>query len=277
LRAIRRFININGRLQPAEDAAVPADDRSFRYGYGLFETMLVLNGVIRHEALHWERLSGGLALLQFELPARFLDNLRHETRRTIDRHATSDALRIRLQVTPGAGGYYDAATWKPFFLIECWPLPEFSTDLNENGLVLGIAEARKEPGPYSACKSTSALCYAMAARQAKASGWNDALLCNAAGNIVESTIANVFVQSGGRVLTPPLSDGCIDGIMRRVLLKRLHASGTPAFEESISTNFLHSVEGVILTNSLRGIRWVKAVDGLQFNPGFALKSLSLLF
>lgn len=271
-----RFSNINGKLAPAESATVPAEDRSFRYGYGLFETMLVLNGTIRFEELHWARLSRGLAALRFQLPVRFMEMLKRETIRTISRNGEAAAMRLRLQVSAGSGGYFDAADWKPFFVIECWPMPDFSTDLNENGLVLGIAEARKEPGPYSAFKTTSALCYAMAAREAKAAGWNDALLCNAAGNIVESTISNIFLKMDGRVFTPPLSEGCVDGIFRRVLLERFTLSGIAVLEESISPKMWRCVEGIFLTNSLRGIRWVKAVDGLELNPNFALETLSLL-
>ncbi len=270
------YININGKILQPENAAVPADDRSFRYGYGLFETMLVLDGGIRHEELHWERLSSGLRTLRIPAPPRFLETLQLETGRTIAKLGASGALRVRLQVTAGSGGYFEPGDPKPFFIIECRPLPGFSPALNENGLVLGIAEARKEPGPYSACKTSSALCYAMAAREAEASGWDDALLCNSAGNIVESSISNVFMQYRGRILTPPLADGCVDGVMRRVLLQRFAGAGIPVAETSVSTEMLQGVEGLFLTNSLRGIRWVKAVEGLRLTLDFALKALPLL-
>jgi branched-chain amino acid aminotransferase len=264
-----RYTNVNGKLLKHDDATLSVEDRSFRYGYGLFETMLSIDGIIRHEDRHWARLSAGLQALRFDLPARFMETLRQETARTIARQRSPGAMRIRLQVSAGSGGLFDAGDWKPFFLIECWPLPQFSGDLNENGLVLGIAEARKEPGPYSAFKSASALCYAVAAREAKAAGWNDALLCNSAGNIVDSCIANVFVQFGDRVLTPPLRDGCVAGVMRAQLLERLPVAGFAVAEESISPKMLRDAEGVFLTNALRGVRWVQSIEDVSFTAAFA--------
>lgn len=262
----QRYVNINGKILSGGEAGIPVDDRSFRYGYGLFETMLLLDGAIRHEELHWARLERGLAALEFRLPARFAGTLRLEVGRLLARTAAAAAMRIRLQVTAGSGGYFDAADWKPFFVIECWPLPEWSPLPNENGLVIGIAAARKEPGPYSEHKTTNALCYAMAAREAKRAGWNDAILLNAAGNLVESCISNVFVRHEGRLITPPLSDGCVDGVMRRVLLERFEGAGMPVFEESISPKMLSGVEGMFLTNAIRGISWVQTIEGLELSP-----------
>lgn len=258
-------INIDGRLM-AEDGALPHDNRAFRYGYGLFETMLYRDGQIELAPYHWERLFAGMEQLHFEKPKHFTPQMmEHEVQRTVRRNGLEALCRVRLQVWPGNGGLYDAGTFAPHFLVECFPLQNEVTQLNENGLTVGIAQHLfKSMDSLANLKSCNSLIYAMAARQAKAHKWNDALVCNTEDGVIESTIANIFWIKNDVVHTPPLVEGCINGVMRRHLLDKLRTENITVTEKKLPYGELILAEEVFLTNAIRKIKWVKQLGDISY-------------
>jgi len=102
--------------------------------------------------------------------------------------------------------------------------------------------------------------YAMAAQQAKAHKWNDALLLNTKGNIVEGTIANIFWVKDGIIYTPPLTEGCIAGTLRAYLLDVLPTKGYGVQEQPLTNATLLTADEVFLTNAIRGVKWVGTVE-----------------
>src|SRR5690606_4384297 len=193
------------------EASVAIDNRAFRYGYGLFETMLVQHGQIMMEELHWQRLLQGMEQLHFAIPKTWTaGHLQNEVLSVVKKNKLEKLCRVRLQVYAGKGGLYDGLSQIPECVIECFPLEEHITQLNENGLVLGIAEGlQKSRNILANLKTTNALIYTQAAIQAQQNKWNDALIINTDGHILESTIANIFIIKDGILYTPPLSDGCV--------------------------------------------------------------------
>ena len=164
--------------------------------------------------------------------------------------------RVRLQLFAVGGGLYGHENNQPGFLIECFPLDAESLPLNENGLVVGFATGiSKSMDSISNLKSCNALIYAIAAQHAKEHKWNDALISNTSGNIIESTIANIFWIKDETVYTPPLSDGCIAGVMRRYILEKI-----PVLEKSLSANELFLADEVFLTNAVRRIKWLQQIN-----------------
>ncbi|RYE19907.1 MAG: 4-amino-4-deoxychorismate lyase [Sphingobacteriales bacterium] len=261
------YTNINGKLVEAAQATLPPDNRAFRYGYGLFETMLVQEGVINLAAYHWERLFRGMQQLAIEPPKLFTKEfLGQEVIRTVKKNQLEKLCRVRLQVYAGEGGLYDIQDSKPGFIIECFPLNASLLDLNEHGLVLGIAtELSKSVDNLANLKTSNALIYAMAAQQAKVGKWNDALISNTAGNIIESTIANIFWVNDKQVFTPPLSEGCIAGVMRRQLLEVLPSKGYSVSEQVLTAEILATADSIFLTNVIRHIKWVGQIGDTSYN------------
>ena len=149
---------------------------------------------------------------------------------------------------------------KPGVVIECFPLENGALQLNENGLVVGIASGlNKSLDSLSNLKSCNALIYAMGARQARMNKWNDTLISNTEGNIIESTIANIFWIKNEAVFTPPLKDGCVAGVMRRHIMEK-----TPVQEKSLTRDELLSADEVFLTNAIKPVRWVGEIDGRKY-------------
>jgi branched-chain amino acid aminotransferase len=264
------YININGKITTPDTAGIPVDNGAFRYGYGLFETMLVRDNVIRLKEYHWQRLFEDSKKLYFDLKALMTpDELETEVMKTVKKNGLEKLCRVRLQFFASGGGLYGLETSRPGFLIECFPLNETTLQLNTNGLTIGIAEGyNKSVDSLSNIKSCNALIYALAARQAKANKWNDALICNTYGNIIESTIANIFWIHDGIIYTPPLSDGCIAGVMRRHII-----SITEVKEKSLTSLDLFQAQEVFLTNSIKSISWVSDIG----NQRLEQKTIKCIF
>ncbi len=263
---IADYVNHNGKVVARTNCAIPADNGAFRYGYGLFETMLLENSQVQLWVYHMERLFEGMEQLYFEVPSLFKPAmLEEQILATAKRNKLDHHCRVRLQVFAGGGGLFSANSTKPSFLMECFPVAEEISELNENGLVLGIAEGiQKSPDTLSNLKSANALIYAMAARQARQRKWNDALITNTRGNIIESTIANIFWVKDGQVHTPPLKEGCIAGVMRRYLLAKY-----PTIAEApLTPELLATADEVFLTNAIKKVKWVGRIgDRVYGNKG----------
>lgn len=256
------YSNINGKIVLTADATVPVDNAAFRYGYGLFETMLVQDGAIRLGQYHWERLFAGLKQLYFNTPPLMTPQwLEEKVLRLVQKNRLESLCRVRLQMFAGGGGLYGLTTKQPIFVIECFPLEADTLLLNDNGLVAGIAEGlNKSMDTLSNLKSCNALVYAIGARQAKAQQWNDALICNTRGNITESTIANIFWVKNDNIYTPPLAEGCVAGVMRRHVLETIDG----ITEQALTKETLLDADEVFLTNAVKKIRWVGNIENKRF-------------
>lgn len=250
------YININGRIVPAEKAGVPVDNGAFRYGYGLFETILVKDGAVMLADMHLARLFDGLDKLGLHLLTLFgRQQLLEQILETVQKNGLSHLCRVRLQVYAGGGGIMGHEVDKAGFIIECFGLNAEAVSYNENGLIAGLVQGiAKSADGLANLKTCNALVYALAARQARAHKWNDALIANTAGNIIESTIANIFWVKDGQIFTPPLSEGCIAGVMRRYITN--HAEVT---ERPLDTVMLMEADEVFLTNAIRRIKWVRTI------------------
>ncbi len=129
-------------------------------------------------------------------------------------------------------------------------------ELNTKGLQLGDSKIIKQALFLPDIKSTNALQYVLAAREAKAAKWDDAFLYHTEGGLLESSNSNVFILKQGMLLTPRLEDGCLPGIMRRVMLEKLPAIGYKVKEQLLAHNDLQTADEVYLTNAISGLRWV---------------------
>lgn len=261
-----RYININGKITAATDASVPSDNRAFRYGYGLFETMLFCDGAILLKELHWQRLFSGLEQLHFDIPKLISPQyFEDEIIQTVKKNKLEKYCRVRLQLFAGSGGLFDTHPNKAGFIIECFDLEPNISDLNENGLVVGIASGlKKSPDSLSNLKTSNALIYAMAALQAKANKWNDALIYNTNDHIIESTIANIFWVKNETIYTPPLSSGCVAGIMRKHIISSLAKNNIIVTEKDLSELELLSADELFVTNAIRRIKWIHALQNKVF-------------
>ncbi|TAL50989.1 MAG: aminotransferase class IV [Chitinophagaceae bacterium] len=252
------FINHNGKLSEAKEPVISAANRSYRYGDGVFETMKILRGKIILENLHFERLMTSLQTLKIKMPKLITaEHLQNEILELSKKNNCGEKARVRLSVARGNGGLYDSDD-NFQYIIECWPLSETSDKLNENGLVIDIyPDARKSIDMFSNLKSANYLPYVMAALYARDNKFNDCLILNIHERICDATIANVFWIMDGVVFTPPLTEGCVAGVMRRFLLENMQDAGYAMREQEFIIDNLEHADEVFLTNTIQGVRWVK--------------------
>ena len=263
---MEKYFNYNGRFFASDETVLAKDDRSYRYGDGLFETMKVVKGNILLEGYHFDRLFSGLETLKFQAPAFFTkQKINEEVRELCKKNNHEGSARVRLSVSRGTGSLYDCDN-KFSYLIESWPLEQNQYALNENGLVIDIfPDAKKSIDKFSNLKSANYLPYVMAALWAKENKLNDALVLNQYDRVCDSTIANIFWIKGDNLFTPRLNEGCVAGVMRRRILD-LNQHIT---EKNMAKDDLLNADEVFLTNATNGIRWVKQFRNKTYNNKMA--------
>lgn len=264
-----RHVNINGKIQTGTSAGVPYDSRVVRYGFGLFETMLVIDGKIQLKELHWERLFSGIEQLGLVMPELMTQEwMEEELNRTVKKNQLEKLCRVRFQVYAGRGGLFEGqAAWTEF-LIDCHPIDASILQLNEKGLSFIYAVGlEKSPNSISNLKSTNAMLYALAARQASAKKVDNAIIKNTHGNPMETTLSNLFCIKGDTIYTPPLTEGCIGGVMRKYVMGQLQAKKFTVKEEPFVPGFLESADAVFTTNAIRRIKWVQRIEDKEYSIG----------
>lgn len=251
-------ICINGKILPADKPVLMADNRGYRYGDGLFETMKMINGKIVLEKYHFERLFGGIKLMKFKVPSLFnAGKLRSEILNLSKKNKCEALARIRLSVFRADGGLYDEIK-NLQYLIECWPADKSVNEINKNGLVIDVfPDLQKTCDVFSNLKSANFLPYVLAAQYAKENKLNDCLVNNIKGHIADATIANIFLVKNNLVITPALGEGCVNGVMRRYLIEKLPAANFDLRQGVVTKNDLETFDEVFFTNAMYGIRWVK--------------------
>jgi branched-chain amino acid aminotransferase len=260
------FFVYNNKFFRSGEPVISAGNRGLRYGDGLFETMRIRKGRILNAGFHFDRLVHGLSLLQFEYPKTFSPEfLTKKIQDLLRKNGHGENARIRLMVFRGDGGVFDAENHFPNYIIESWSLAE-EIEWNVNGLVVDVfPDARKSCDQFSNLKSNNYLPSAMAALFAKKNKLNDAILLNVHGRICESSIANIFVIKDNNLYTPPLSEGCVAGVIRRWFLEKFSLAPYSVIEKELSVDDLLTADELFLTNSIRPLRWVKSFGDKNFS------------
>ncbi len=243
------FVCVNGRLVSGNQPVLTAQNRGFKYGDGVFETMKIYKGQIRLAALHFERLFLSLKLLQIH-PAFDQEQLGTYIRELCERNGCSQLGRVRLAV-------YRTDQNAAGFIIEALPLTEETNSWNNKGYVIDLHPyVRKAQDAFANLKSANFLPYVLADLHAKEKGFDDCVVLNGANRICDTSKANIFLIKNREVFTPALHQGCVNGVMRRFLIDEIKKMGYRVHQEELSETDLLEAEEVFLTNAVYGLRWV---------------------
>ena len=254
--------SFNGQILPVEEIVISPGDRSFLYGDSLFETVRVYEGAPFLWEWHMIRLMAGAETIGLNLP-HTPDDFLDLTKKLIQRNTASNCI-ARLMVTRGTGerGYGLTGNEQPCALITLHPIPE----TKPTPLVLVSTSARvAKDDPLAAIKSGNKLGSTLAKRLAKENGADDGLILNSDGNITETSYANLFWIQDNTLYTPPLSDGVLPGVTRRLIIGLASALGQAVREESIPANDIKKADAVFVTSAATGIRSVGQVDGVSLS------------
>ena len=248
----------NGHVISLYEPAISFSNRAFRYGDSLFESIRYTNGKIMFLSDHVKRIKLSMTTLRMNVPAEFTTgNIEQLIIHLLEQNNIKQDARIRLTVFRNEGGFYTPDTNDISFLIETEVLETSGYTLNQKGLWVDIyAEIKKQINKISNLKTGSALLYVMAGITKTSLKLDDCLLVNDNGNIIESISANIFVVKNGTLYTSPITDGCIDGVMRKQILNIAAQNKILAFEQPLTVHTLTNGDEVFLTNAIKGIQWV---------------------
>lgn len=239
---------------------VSVEDRGFTLGDGVFDTALARDGAVFARARHVDRLLLAAHRLGIAVSRDAIET-------AIDAALTAEPAIIRTTVTRGtaARGLWPASAGAPTVVVTTAP---WSPALvGQPARLITATGRRNEFSPTANLKTLDYLDHILAAREAVEAGVDDALILNTRGRVACSTIANVFALIAGRLITPSLNEGCLPGIMRALVIEAAPHFGLAVEERPLAPQALAGADAVFLTNSVRFLRPVTALDGVPVAQG----------
>jgi branched-chain amino acid aminotransferase len=256
---------MNGRLVDAADARVSIFDHGLLYGDGVFEGIRFYGGRVFRLEAHLERLERSAAAIELDVPYS-RDELRDALAAVVAHAGAADGY-VRLVVTRGEGdlGLDPRSCKRPTTFLAAAPLRVFA----ESAGVAVVVASTRQAGPDVVdprIKSLNYLNRLLARLEAIRAGADEAIMLNARGLIAEGTTDNVFLVRAGVLLSPPASDGALEGITRDVVLGLARELGIETREQSLGTYDLRVADEVILVGTGAGLVPVRSVDGRTLTP-----------
>lgn len=234
-------------------------DRGFLLGDGVFDTLVAFNGMPVEGERHLARLVAQAAAIGIAVDAQ---EIRADWQKSL---SGKDFSILRTTITRGTSerGLWPDQVSAPTRVLSVAP---WTPTLIQGSVSLVTGTIRRnEQSPTSRLKSTSYLDNILAAREAKERGADDVLLLNSKGVVACTTIANVFALTGDRLATPPLTDGVLSGTMRALVLELAASARLSADERSLTPADLAAADLLFVTNSVRFLRPVSALDSRNWS------------
>lgn len=252
------YILFNDEFFNSDQAVIKASNRSFKFGDGLFESMRMCNGKLMFAEQHADRLRAGMKALKIE-GFTLLDEyfLRQKTSELQKKNKFNGNVRFRLTIYREGEGTYAPQINKYGYLLEAIPLEQPNYEINQKGLIVDVYDELTKPiNKFSNYKTNNAMVYVMAGLFQKHNRLDEAIILNQDGFLCESTSSNIFVVYQNQIYTPALTEGCVAGVMRSVVLQLAKTHNYNIVEAQISPEILKEAEEVFVTNAVGGIRWV---------------------
>ena len=248
----------NNQFYNTREPVLPHHNRAFRYGDGIFETMRVINGQVHLFSGHMARLRYGAGFLKFKLPGEWTNDFFYDrVLSLLEANKLGKQARVRLSVFRAGDGYYTPRKNTACFLLESERFGQVNFPLNEHGLKIDLYSGmEKGKSPFANLKSINAQLYVMAGLHKKEHGLDDCLILNHHNRVAEAISANLFCVRKGILYTPPLSESCVDGVMRKHLIELAEREHIPVVYRPIKLEDLFEAYELFLANAIMGLRWV---------------------
>ena len=260
---------IDGEIVDAKRARIPVTDHGLLYGDGIFEGIRIRERRLFRLERHLDRFAVGAKAIGLALP---LD--REAIRRVVldtARAFGEDDAYVRLIATRGEGalGVDPTTCSNPRIVCILDGIRLYPEEKLARGIDLVTSSWRRPPPDVldPRVKSLNYLNNVLAKQEARRAGADEALLLNAHGHVAEAAVANVFAVRDGCLLTPPGSDGALEGINRATVLELAGPLGIPAREATLGRVDLHAAAEVFLTGSGAGLVPVRSLDGQPIGQG----------
>ena len=271
-------ICVNGEYIQKDSFSLSFNNRSFKYGDSFFETILCVSGKPLFWEEHYFRIAASFLVLKMDPPSNFdinkFKNIIKEI--LIKNNLTKDNARVRISFFRDSNGYYLPNSNCVGYIINSELLKQPLFELNKKGLVLGFyKENYLYPNTLSNFKTNNRLLNVLSSIYAKENKYDDVILLNHKKQIVESTKGNIFIiDRDDHIYTPSLDDGCIDGIMRRIIIKEL---GSQVKEVPVSISDFINAKEIFITNVIIGVNWIQQVNDIdKYSCNISSKILDMI-
>ena len=264
------MINFNGELLFKENIKLTTDNRGFKYGDGIFETIKVVHKKVIFWEDHYFRLMASMRMLRMKIPMEFtLEFLEKEILKTVAVLEDGASFRVRLNVFRKDGGLYTPKTNSINYLIEA---SESNYQTKETYEIDVFKDFYNYSGLLSTIKTNNRMLNTLASIYASENDLDNCILVNERKGVVEVANANIFIVKDNVVKTPALTEGCIKGIVRSKVIDILTKNKDFTIEETVISPFeIQKADEVFITNAIMGIQAVTKYKKKSFNTDLAGK------
>ena len=267
------IVFLNGKFVPEEQAVISVFDRSFLYGDGLFEAMLIFNSKPFRWATHLKRFEFGAQFLKIPVPVT-PDALRaHVNELIAQNNATQALLRITLSRGVGLRGYSPKGADQPCLVMSLHPAQLPAATPTQWRIITSSCRLPANE-PLAQFKTCNKLPQIMARAEADSAGANEALLLNTNGHAVEGSTSNLFWIKDKTVFTPPLNAGILPGVTRSTITELCKTLRLPFNEAEVTPGELARIEGAFFSLTSLGIAEVVSLDGVTLSQSKITKKLT---
>jgi branched-chain amino acid aminotransferase len=272
------MINYNGSIQDTSNYSIE-NNRGFLFGDAIFETIKVNGTKILFLEEHYLRLMASMRICRMEIPMNFtMEFMEEEILKLIALHTNKVSNRIRFSVFRNAEGFYNPTSNDVQFIITCSELASdsyvFSSTTYEVELFKDFHVSKHL---LATLKTNNKMINVVANIFAKENGFENCLLINEDKNVVEATNGNVFMKMGNQIITPPTSDGCLNGIMRKQIIAIVNKMDTiEMIEKSISPFDLQKADELFISNVIAGIQPITKYRKKEFTSEVAKEITNVL-
>jgi branched-chain amino acid aminotransferase len=260
---IHRYVLHNEELRPIEKVRWSPGQAGLICGWGLFTTVRIARGEAFAYERHWRRLEKDAALTR--LPMSYsgakVRVLLQEAIRAND--VKEGCARIYVVWNTVGGWRSDEKMPDVDLVITTADLPHYA----ENVRLTVREHGRHAASPLAGVKTISWLNSVWAVREAQQAGFDEVVLLNERSEVSECTAANIFAVKAGKVTTPPLSSGCLEGVTRGVLMEIASEAGTSVVEQTMRLEHLYEAEEVFITSTNRNVIGVREIAGHAIADG----------
>lgn len=272
------MINFNGTLV-SQDATILTQNRGFLYGDAVFETVKVIDNRILFLEDHYFRLMSSMRVVRMEIPMNFtMEYFEEQILSLVKINRLSDSSRARITVYRNDGGYYLPKNNNVSFLIHAVALENASYSIEKREYEVDLyKDFYVTKQLLSSIKTTNKIINITGSIYADENGLDNCILMNDSKNVVEALQGNIFMLLGDKLITPPVSEGCLNGVMRKQILglaKKIKQ--LEVVEEVISPFDLQKADELFITNVIKGIQPITKYRKKTFTVNIANQLVQML-
>jgi len=268
------MINFNGTIVSHDTSSLLTDNRAFLYGDAVFETVKIKDSKVLFLEDHYFRLMSSMRVVRMEIPMNFTMEYFEELILELAKaKQIQTSARARITVFRNDGGYYLPKTNTVSFLVNAESLDPILYLLDQKDYVVDLYTDFYIPKQLlSSIKTTNKIINVTASIYANENGLDNCILLNDSKNVVEALQGNIFMLKGTKLVTPPISEGCLNGIMRKQILSLARKmENLEVVEEIISPFDLQKADELFITNVIKGIQPISKYRKKEFAIDLAIE------